>query len=204
MPDAVLDEQAFLDDALRLTREGNLAYVMFVDYHTADCGPYRELLFMPGSCDFSGQRCLTISKIYVSSLSSIVNGARNWGIPKEHCDFDVQYGKDGIDRIRARKNGKVFVDLHLTHSGLRLPAKSSWIPERFRRLGQLRHGMHFIYTPKGRGNFRRAAMLCAEVDAAYFPDFTQGKLQFACRVTDFEMIFPVADIQPTHIDSDLE
>ncbi len=204
LPERQLDQDCFLDESLRASRLGKIAYVMFVDYQTADCGPYRELLFIPGSCLFSGKRCLTISKIYVSSLSSVVNGARNWGIPKEHCEFDVRYGADGIDRVRAIKHGKVFADLHFTNSGMRLPVHTSLAPARFRTLGQQRNGLTFIYTPRASGHLRRAALLSAEVDPAHFPDFTRGKHLLTCRISDFCMQFPPAAIQPLDLEGDLE
>ena len=45
--------------------------LMVVDYQTADCGPYQELLYIPGKAVFGGQKRYTISDIYVSTISSV-------------------------------------------------------------------------------------------------------------------------------------
>ncbi len=197
MPQQVLDCECFVPDSLRPSRRGKIAYLMFVDYTSSDVGPYHELLFIPGSFDFSGKRYLSISKIYVSSEASVVNGQRNWGIPKAVCEFDVQYGADGgIDRVRALLDGQVFADLSFKAFGPRLPIHTAITPAGLHTLGQHWQGQEYIYTPSARGHTRFARLLSASVDARHFPDIARGKPLAAFRITDFRMRFPLSHITP--------
>jgi hypothetical protein len=56
---------------------GGFGCIMLVDYATSDAGPYEELLFIPGKFHHEGKKLNTISKIYVSTIDSVVNGRRN-------------------------------------------------------------------------------------------------------------------------------
>ena len=83
-----------------------ISLLMFVDYAQSDSGPYHELLFIPGSVPFpDGRRHLTISRILVSTWDSVVNGRRNWGIPKDRADFTTNYDLDGRGKDRALLRG---------------------------------------------------------------------------------------------------
>lgn len=187
-----LDQQTFLAPAQRQSRKGRIAYVMFVDYAASPVGPYHELLFIPGSVDFDGERHLTISRIFVSSWDSVVNGRANWGIPKDRCDFSVQYGADGIDHVALTLDGKAIVDLTFKASGFNLPVSTGLLPKSWRTLGQKQQGRRYFYTPDARGHVRPAKLLAAQIDAEHFPDFRCGKLLAAMRVSDFQMGFPLA------------
>lgn len=195
MPRALLDDGSFLDPALKRSRRGGIAWVMFVDYERSDCGPYHELLYIPGSCRFGERRLLTISRIFVSSQSSVDNGRRNWGIPKDRCDFDVRYGADGVDDITASLDGKPFAKLQLRSRGPRLPVTTALVPKSWRTLGQQRDGQEFVYTPSARGSIRPAKLLSVWTDPVVFPDLALGKPLLAVRVARFDMCFPVSDIR---------
>lgn len=196
LPADVLDHGAFLDAATAGQRRGRLAYVMFVDYASSDVGPYHELLFIPGSLPFSDGRHLTISKIYVSSQASVVNGQANWGIPKELCDFDVRYGADGIDCVRLSRDGQVFAELDFSHHLFRLPFNGRLIPAALRTLGQHWQGREFLYAPAAGGHIKPARLRRVRIDPAHFPDLAQGRVLGCVKVTDFAMQFPVARVQP--------
>lgn len=193
MPEAVLERESFIPESLAGSRRGRLAYAMFVDYAESDAGPYHELLYIPGSFQFSDARRLSISKIYVSSWSSVVNGRRNWGIPKERCDFFVNYGADNVDRLRLiAEDGTVFASLELEHRFLRLPLPGHWAPGRLRTLSQHFEGTEFTFTPEARGHIKWAKVRHWEFDSRYFPDLARGQVIAALKVTDFNMVFPVA------------
>src|SRR5574343_636748 len=91
MPQAVLDDCPHTPAELRASRRGALSLAMLVDYAESPAGPYQELLFIPGTFDFQGQRHPSISRIFVSTMASVVNGRRNWGIPKDRCDFSIDW-----------------------------------------------------------------------------------------------------------------
>lgn len=195
LPAAERDNASFLPDDLRASRRGALAYVMFVDYAHSPAGPYHELLFIPGSLQFTDGRHLSISRIYVSSWESVVNGRANWGIPKDRCDFQVRYGSDGVDDIRLSLDGQVFAELKFQHRFFRLPFHGGWVPERLRTLGQRFRGREFTYAPTARGHIKPARLLSSRIDGALFPSLANGRVVACVKVTDFEMAFPVAGVR---------
>lgn len=196
LPDSFLDNQSFLPDTQRPTRRGRLAYVMFVDYQQSDAGPYHELLYIPGSLAFGARRHLSISKIYVSTWDSVVNGHENWGIPKERCDFKVSYGVNGVDEVRLMLDGQVIAELDFRPRLFRLPFNGKLVPARFRTLAQHFKGREFTYIPSARGHIRPASLVRSRFDSRYFPDISQGTVVACVKVTDFDMTFPVATIRP--------
>lgn len=198
LPQDVLEHGSFLPQGVRRRGPGGLAYAMFVDYASSDVGPYHELLYIPGVLDVGGRRALSISRIFVSSWASVVNGQNNWGIPKDRCDFDVRYGADGIDRVAliAAEGGTVIAELELQARGPRLPAPGHWVPKKLRSLSQLHQGKVYSYAPEARGHFRFARVRSWRFDARHFPDLARGEVVAAIKITDFRMVFPVAQIEP--------
>ncbi|MDP2227341.1 MAG: hypothetical protein Q8J78_07670 [Moraxellaceae bacterium] len=195
LPPEFLDTQSFADPALVASRRGRMAYVMFVDYQSSDAGPYHELLYIPGSFQFTGARRLSISKIYVSTWDSVVNGHDNWGIPKERCDFQVSYGNDGIDEVKLLLDGRVFAELNFRSHLFRLPFNGHLIPKGLRTLAQQFKGREFTYIPLAKGHVKPARLLSARIDSAHFPDISQGRVVACVKVTDFDMVFPVAAVR---------
>jgi hypothetical protein len=197
MPEEVLDHGSFLPEGGRRAGKGRTAYAMFVDYSSSDVGPYYELLYIPGVLAFGARRALSISRIFVSSWASVVNGQNNWGIPKDRCDFDVRYSADGIDRVALiAADGSRFAELELQARGPRLPAPGHWAPKKLRSLSQLHEGQVYTYAPEARGHFRFAKVRSWRFDPRHFPDLARGEVLMAAKITDFRMIFPVADIAP--------
>lgn len=196
LPRQVLDEQSFIAPEQKASRRGGLAYVMFVDYQSSDAGPYHELLYIPGSLQFTNSRHLSISRIFVSTWESVVNGRDNWGIPKDRCDFEVSYGVGGVDEVKLSRDGKVLAQLWLRpRQPPRLPFNARWVPRKLRTLAQWFKGQEFIYTPEARGHICLASLQASRFDAAEFPDISQGRVVACLKVTDFEMVFPVAEIR---------
>lgn len=167
---------------------------MFVDYTTADCGPYRELLFIPGSCSFSQGRFLTISKIFVSTHLSVTNGQANWGIPKERCDFDVhRVGRE--ESVQLTQNGDRIAELSFRAYGPRLPMILGLLPRRWLTLGQHFGTKEFTYSPQATGSFRFARVQHAWSQAPAFPDLAQGRILACFAVPDFRMTFPPSQVR---------
>lgn len=196
MPDTMTDQQYFVTDSLKGKRKGNLAILMFVDYTESDVGPYHELLFIPGMFRFNNSYNRSISRIFVSSQTSVINGNINWGIPKDRCDFDVEYGKRE-DNIRLTAvDGTVFAELTLRPSRMfRIPTNTRFVPRKFRTLGQHRDGHQYLYSPQSKGHAKPATLVSARFNPDYFPDITLGKVVSCMRITDFEMVFPVAETE---------
>lgn len=197
MPREVLEHESFIPAGLAHASRSSTAYLMFVDYAQSNIGPYRELLYIPGKLRFGTDRFLSITRIYVSSWESVINGENNWGIPKDRCDFEVSYGKDGIERIALTAvDGTRFAELELQTRGLPLPALGHLVPERYRKLAQLKDGKRYTYAPKARGWFKFARVRNLKFDSRYFPDLSKGTAVRAIKLTHFDMVFPVARITP--------
>jgi hypothetical protein len=132
---------AFLPAGLAGRGRGLASFLMFVDYAESGCGPYRELLFIPGTFPFEdGRRHLSIGRILVSTWDSVVNGRNNWGIPKDRADFEVeQGGSDGREeRVQVTTDGRELCEL--SFGTLRfappLPVRGALLPVALRTLAQ--------------------------------------------------------------------
>lgn len=189
-------QDSFLPPSLQGQRgKSPYGYLMFVDYAKSDVGPYHELLFIPGTFPFEdGRRHLSISRIFVSSMDSVVNGQRNWGIPKDVADFDVRYGKRGVDRVTVSKHGKVFAELEFKSYPVWLPFFGRLIPQRLRTLGQHHEGQTFIYAPSASGWIKPARTIRAKTDPDMFPNLGRARALLTVEVPRFRMNFPVSQI----------
>lgn len=193
LPAAAAARHAFVPAELRDSVAAPLSALMCVDYLAAPCGPYRELLFIPGAMRFGdGRAHLSISRILVSSWESVVNGRANWGIPKDRAEFDIS--ADGPQQhFVVRDRDRELCRLEFAPPrGPRLPLRTAWIPSAFGTLAQRFGGRTFYYRPEARGSLRMCRLLDWRFDAARFPDLGAGRVLASLRVDDFTMTFPVA------------
>jgi hypothetical protein len=168
--------------------------MMFVDYKSSPVGPYRELLFIPGTFRFAdGKRHFSISKIYVDSYDSTWNGRKNWGIPKEMATFSYD-DSEGYETVRVAKNGRDFASYHLRKKGPTFPCQLSLVPHSLRTFAELLENMIYIYTFSGKGQIQWAQFKADHFDSSLFPDMTKRRSLIALKVTNFELTFPVARI----------
>jgi hypothetical protein len=192
MPESFDDAQAFVAPSLLGKRRGRIAYVLCFDYEQADCGPYQELMFAPGVFVFPEGKYPSISRIYVSTYDSVVNGRQNWGIPKDRADFSRVRDQQGVDNITLQRDGHCFATLRLRPYGLSLPVHSALLPAGLRTVMQHWCGKSYRITLEAKGKLRMAKLLDWHFDAAYFPDVAQGKVLAAAYLPHFELTFPVA------------
>ena len=193
MPDEVLDRAAFAPPSLAGKRAGKTSYVLYVDYQTADCGPYHELMIAPSVYDFGEGRFASITRIFVSTYDSVVNGRANWGIPKDRADFSVE--REGkVDHIRLSRDGHEFADMRLQGFSLAVPTTSAFLPGGLRTLMQHWQGKTYKFTLKAKGNVRLAKVVDWRFDPKFFPDLASGKVLGGLHFPSFEMTFPVARI----------
>lgn len=192
-------QNAFLPPELVGKGKPGLSLLMFVDYAQSACGPYRELLFIPGTFAFAdGRRHMTISRILVSTWDSVVNGRKNWGIPKDRADFNVDYNVNGSgeDHIQLHNDGRNFVALRLKSWPLSLPVHSGVVPASIRTLAQRFGDQTFLYAPSSHGWVRPGRLLSWRFDATLFPDLAEARIIAAIKISSFHMRFPVAQILP--------
>ena len=179
-----------MPDWLTGSAQSGLGYMMLVNYKQAPVGPYRELLFMPGSFAHTGRRSIT--KIYVDSENSTENGRYNWGIPKE--TVSIRWHSSGkIDRITLGFADKNFFEATITSGGIPFPVHTAFLPIRL----QQQHNEQFYLTePTGRGWARFAHIQSICIDQNFFPDVGGLSPLAAIKVSPFYMHFPQADVRP--------
>jgi hypothetical protein len=193
LPRTATARTAFVDRELQGSLRAALSALMCVEYTDAPCGAYRELLFVPGSMRFpDGRRYPSISRILVSTWTSVVNGRENWGIPKDRADFDIVRGRER-DGFSVSDGGRNLCHVEFeTPRGPRLPFRTSWLPGSWGTLAQVHEGRAFYYQPRARGSLRPARLLHTRYDGTLFPDLAAATVLASLRVEDFSMEFPVA------------
>lgn len=199
LPASAPAHDAFLPPALIGRGRGLASYLMFVDYTESGCGPYRELLFIPGAFPFGdGRRHLSISRILVSTWDSVVNGRNNWGIPKDRADFEVERGGPDAreERVRVTDGGREVCELRFATLRFAppMPVRSALLPVSMRTLAQQFRGRTYYYAPEARGRLRPGRLLSWRFDSTLFPDLAGAAVLATLKVESFRMTFPAAKI----------
>ena len=164
--------------------------IMVVNYEDSPVGPYHELLFIPGIFSFNGNKAFSISKIYVSTELSVVNGINNWGIPKEHAGFGWTKTKDG-DHVRVTLNEQIIFQADFTRRGFTFPISTKILPL---KIIQSLNNQLLLTKPSSKANASLATTTQLQTNPLYFPDLSNSKPFLTIRVDSFEMVFPPATI----------
>ena len=147
-------------------------------------------------CRFpDGHRRWSIGRIYVSSEDSARNGNRNWGLDKRVASFRVERTRYG-DSVTVRYQDRDIAGLTLKRRGPALPVLGPWLPERWRRLGQVRDNRQFVFAPSVRGRLGVASLSDAWGNGKDFPQLQYGRGRGSLYLPDFHLDFPEADIRP--------
>lgn len=185
-----LKERCFLDDSIKESYLGGRGCVMLVDYKSSNVGPYKELLFIPGKINFKGQKLFTITKIFVSTLDSVVNGRENWGIPKEHANFSWLSDKN-TEKVVIEHDGHEFFSATMERIKFlfAFPMTTSLLPfPLFQTLNQKIYYTNF--HGRGIGSFARIKQI--NIDEKIFPGIDDHKPLCVIKVENFRLAFPVA------------
>lgn len=176
---------AFLSEKFK----GGLGAVMLVNYHQSNCGPYDELLFIPGKFLWQGKTLNSITKIYVSSQASIDGGRENWAIPKEKAAFE--FGTDDSVRVHHPDGTQIF-SADFTPWGPSLPVNTKLLPF---PLVQKR-SEQIVYTNFfGKGWGKLCKVRSVTVNNRFFPDISSTKPLIALKIDPFKITFPIPSIQ---------
>ncbi len=184
-----LKEKAFLPQDGAITPAGGLGALMIVDYAASDAGPYSELLFIPGKVHVCGGRWHRITKIYVSTMNSVLNGRKNWAIPKELAKF-VFSGKGGVETIEVAGEGGTFFQTEIKTWGPRFPVSTKLLPF---PLMQGNPGSFLQTSFSGSGWGRLASIQSMKINPEYFPDLSTVKPLVAIGIDPFKIVFPPAE-----------
>ena len=194
LPASMTDAEVFTPPALRDKRVGRVAQLMIVDYATSGVGPYRELLVTPGAFQGEDQRFNSVTRIYVSTYDSVVNGRVNWGIPKDVADFSLVKGPDGAEDITVSRGGRPFAELRVQPHGAPFPIWSALLPKAQRTLRQSWGGRVYEIQLAARGLARPARIRDCRFDGELFPDLSRGDVLGGVYLPRFTLTFPVATL----------
>lgn len=195
LPDEVRHDTRHIPPALRGCALSGPSIVMFVDYADSPAGPYRELLYIPGRFTLpGGRRAWSVTRIYVSSWDSVVNGRLNWGIPKDHAQFIRGPAGRGApaERICVEAAGGQVAALELRARGPAMPVHAGLLPASLRRLVQFHAGRRFEFVPRASGRAGPAQVRSLRSNSALFPDLSAARVQLALRVPAFSLQFPLS------------
>jgi hypothetical protein len=192
LPEDIRRDPAHLPPELQGRPMSGPSVVMYAEYTDSPVGPYRELLYIPGRADLgNGRRAWSVTRIYVSTWASVVNGRANWGIPKDRADFHRE-SRAGADHIQVTANGQPVAQLELAARGPALPFHAALLPGSLRTLVQHHAGRAFELTPAARGltGLGRAVQLAGSDDL--FPRIDEARVLLTLRAPRFTLAFPAA------------
>lgn len=187
-----VEKSGNVPEFLKGSFKGGFGSVMLVDYETSDAGPYGELLFIPGKFAFGGKKLDTISKIYVSTMESVVNGRANWGIPKEKADFSFEKISEKEEKATVSVNGKTAAEFTLKTKKLSFPVSTKLLPF---PLVEEYEGKRYFTNFSGSGKGRFAKIVDMKIDPDLFPDVSACKPIAVIRVAPFDITFPKAEVE---------
>ena len=183
--------------ALAERARGGLGALMLVDYATSNVGPYRELLLCPGVFDFGERRAAAITHIWVSSMDSVVNGRRNWGLPKRLAHFEILEQTAGRETFRIQLPDHAPLTLSFSQRGPRLPVRTGILPRAWRTLQQPWEGHYYRTCIRARSRARLAQLQDHDIPAdSGFPDVRGQKARIGLHADRFQLIFPCAESVP--------
>ena len=184
---------AVLPEAQRHRYRGGVPVLMAVRYLSSDVGPYDELLLVPGKLDFGGDAFYSISHIAVSTVASVVNGRRNWAIPKELATLRVE-AKGRRLELRGERDDGFRAAIAAEGCGLPFPLTTAILPN---TLAQERAGRVYVTRLQARGWGLRARLERLELGGPFFPSLEWATVALAATVDRVHMSFPVAEVRQT-------
>lgn len=189
-PEGWAADHAHLAPYQRATLSGRWGAVMLVDYEASGVGPYRELLCLPGMLRVDGKNRFSISKIYVSTEESVVNGRQNWAIPKEQADFTWQVAPEGNSLVAVKLAGHRVLQTEFKLYGPPFPLTTALLPL---RLHQQLDGRALETKPTATGWGRLAKVSDLVVNPVLFPDLNGLKPLLVVSIERFRMVFPMPE-----------
>ncbi|MCX7632611.1 MAG: acetoacetate decarboxylase family protein [Turneriella sp.] len=191
-------ESGLLAEEDARTFVGGVGAVMLVHYEKSNCGPYDELLYIPGFFAHRGKNYLRITRIWVSTPESVEWGRRNWAIPKELAQFNWQKNRDGwhID-VRQMESGDNIYSISLKPRLFALPVTTALLPfSLLQRRLENGNSSYFLETrPTGNGWAQLAFVDSIEGSRA-LPDYhsISSPPRLALAIPQFRLTFPVPQI----------
>lgn len=186
-------ENGFIDADRLDNYVPSIGTAMLVNYASSTAGPYGELLFIPGKFKFPEGERYSISKIYVSSMQSVINGQDNWGIPKELAEFDFaeQTASQQHIRISLPNGGDMIADMKFSNKSWGVPVTTALLPEKLRTVAQYWQDQLFYTAPSAKSTLKLAKLQTGEFNQALFPDLNGVKILSVFKAEALQMQFPL-------------
>ena len=180
---------AFLADYQRKALRVGVGAMMLVDYQASAVGPYYELLFIPALFNIKGRYTFSISKIYVSSEASVVNGKHHWGIPKELAHFTRTITDPNREEWEVSlPDGTVFFSVKLEKTRLRIPISTGLFPL---SIVQQQTMGYTLTRPSASGKAGRVKATDWSIRSDYFPNVAELSLLLSTHISSLSMVFPL-------------
>jgi acetoacetate decarboxylase len=174
-------------------RRGGLGVLAVVRYADSDVGPYDELLWLaPWGLRDGARRAHTVTRIFVSSEASCINGRRNWGIPKQLARFDVARLSASTQRFEVSTPRGRVASFSVATGRRSTPIDTRVLPSALRRLRQVQDATSFEVAPNVRGRLHAARFSERVTDPEQFADTRSARMLGGVCISEFEMTFPVA------------
>lgn len=186
-----IQKDPFLSQKFKECFLGGFGAVMIIDYQKSNAGPYQELLFIPGNFSYNEQKKKTISKIYVSTKSSVINGMLNWAIPKELAEFEFKDIDKHKETIHVFSEEKEILNLKIKSGRFPFPVHTTLLPF---PLVQERNHKSYYTTFSGSGIGYLAKILNLSVNKDMFPKIIKKKPFLSIKVDPFNIYFPKSTI----------
>jgi hypothetical protein len=187
-------QDPFLSDQFRNNFSGGFGSLMVVDYQDSNAGPYQELLFIPGKFTFTGRKLQLISRIFVSTRESVVNGRRNWAIPKEQAAFHFRLLDKHDEEVRVLRDGNQIFLGRFSAGGPLFPVNTLLFPYRLVQVhAQEKRAYYTRFTGHGWGRLAKVGEIRVKPDE--FPALAEKKPLLAIAVQPFAIRFPPAVIE---------
>ncbi len=183
-----INSSFFLSEKFIKIKKGGLGAMMIVDYKKSAVGPYQEILIIPGKFFYNKKKRNTISKIFVSTQESVINGIKNWAIPKEEAHFSFEEK----EKIVIKKGEKVFFEASFKSYGPRFPVNTLFLPF---PLVQEKEGLSYYTTFKGKGLGQLSRVKEMKIDKNEFPNISNKKPLLVVKINPFKITFPVPRIE---------
>ena len=198
---STLLNKGFISEEDKESFAGGIGAIMLVNYESSDVGPYFELLFIPG--DFkhtitthaSTKRKLykKITKIYVSSLTSVQEGRLNWAIPKEMAEFTWKKESNQTMISASTKEAGVFLEAEFTKRFFHFPINTRLYPISLLQKSETGKLINTEFLGSGKGKF--ASINKWIVNEKLFANpMSISNFKFGLSADEFNIIFPIPEI----------
>jgi len=186
-----LIKNGFIPEHLQRQFMGGLSFTMLVNYTESNCGPYKELLFIPGLFLINKRYHFMITKIYVDSTDSMSSGRSNWGIPKELAE--INWAETGSTiTFNVQQNNQFVFDAEFRSNPVKFPVTSQLSPFKFY---QEMEDHSYVFKPKGSGQGTICKLKKLHSVSPQFPIFPEGKLINCLHIKKFNLAFPSSKIE---------